>query len=173
MNIKVVIIWIFAIIMFLGIGLLGFFNRDLLKQPVLEDEPVVPKTQYITKNCRGSNDYGEITYTFNLNSETNNIEKLFVKYKGVMENVDLYTTALNINNVVNNKRINGVTAQIYGTSSNVELGLNVNLLGYDSQSLSELRESLLSMGMVVDNINDYNNYIITIDSTTGITFICD
>lgn len=174
MNIKVVIVWAFACVLFLGIGILGYFNQDVLVDSSFNYEPEeTPKIEMISKNCRASNANGDIAYTFRLNPDNNNIERLFIKYEGVVENIDVYESATRINDRMNTTIVNGVNSQIYGTSRDVVLNLNVNLLEYDRAVIEEINNDLLSVGMVVDYITDYNTYINTIDNTIGVTFTCD
>lgn len=174
MNIKVVLVWAFACIVFLGIGILGYFNQDVLVNSSDNNLPTeIPQILTISKNCTASNDNGDITYTFRLNPDSNNIERLFVKYEGVVENVDVYESAIRINDRMNTTVVKGINSQIYGTSRDVVLNLNVNLLEYDRTVINEINNDLLNVGMVVDYITDYNTYINTLDNTIGVTFTCD
>lgn len=174
MNIKVVIVWAFSCFLFLSIGIFGYLNRDLLVDSPynpIEDEPPIIET--ISKKCVASNDYGDISYTFRINPENNNIEKLFINYKGVYENVEVYESASRINDRMNKVAVNGVNSQIYGTSRDISLNLNVNLLDYDTRVINEINSDLLNLGMIVDNITDYNSYINRIDNALSLTFTCD
>lgn len=174
MNIKVVIVWGFAVVAFLGIGIFGYFNQDILTKP----EDSVPSTnenrvEYDTKSCIGTNDYGNITYTFRINPGTNGIERLNIRYQAVVENIDIYADASNVNKIISEQRINGVTSQIYGTSKDVQLNLNVNLLNYDKDTISNLNQDLLKSNMIVSPTTDYTEYQNIIASTLNIEFTCD
>ncbi len=175
MNIKVVIVWGFAVIVFLAIGIFGYFNQDLLRGPSENSNtnPHENEIEYITKSCVGTNDSGNITYTFSVNPSTNIIERLNIRYQSVVENLDIYADAATINQKVNEKQYRGVTAQIYGTSKDVQLNLNINLLDYDKTNLDTMNQDLLKVGMFVDNIKDYNEYQSSITSRLNREFTCD
>lgn len=174
MNIKVVIVWAFAIVLFLGIGIFGYFNQDILIKPD-DDVPTTPtdRVEYDTKTCMGATDYGNITYTFRINPATNAIERLSIQYQAVVESIDIYADAANINKTVNDQRINGITSQIYGTSKDVQLNLNVNLLDYDANAITNMNQDLIKSNMVVSSIKDYNEYQNLITSTLNLEFTCD
>lgn len=174
MNIKVVIIWGFAVIVFLAIGIFGYFNQDILEKPTeIPSSPEENKPNYIVKNCIGTNDYGNITYTFRINPTTNNIDILNIKYQGVVESIDIYADTANINKYVNDHRIKGVTSQIYGTSKDVQLNLSINLSEYDSEPLNAINQDLIKTNMVVSKVTDYNEYQNLIASTLNLEFTCD
>lgn len=174
MNIKVVIVWGFAVILFLGIGIFGYFNQDILVNPE-ENVPTNPenRVEYDTKKCIGTNDYGNITYTFRINPTTNAIERLNIQYQAVVENIDIYADVANLNKIVNEQRINGITSQIYGTSKDVQLNLNVNLLDYDKESVNNINQDLIKSNMVVSSTTDYNEYQSIMASTLNLEFTCD
>lgn len=174
MNIKVVIFWAFAVVLFLGIGLFGYFNQDILTKPE-DNVPSTPqdRVQYDTKTCVGATDYGNLTYTFRINPTTSAIERLSIQYQAVVESIDIYADAANINKNVNDQRINGVTSQIYGTSKDVQLNLNINLLEYDANAINNMNQDLIKSNMVVSSVFDYNEYQNLLVSSLNLQFTCD
>ena len=175
MNIKVVIIWGFAVIVFLTIGIFGYFNQDILTKPGDDEAPVTTekRIEYDTKKCIATNDYGNIIYTFKINPTTNAIDRLNIKYQGVVESIDAYADASNINTKVNEQKIKGVTSQMYGTSRDVQLNLNVDLLDYDKEAINTINQDLIKSGMIVSPVTNYTEYQSLINSTLNLEFSCD
>jgi hypothetical protein len=174
MNIKVVLIWAFVVIVCFGIGIFGYVNRDLIVSVNDTDSDTkIEQVEYTSKSCYATTSDATVTYTFRINPSSNQIERLFVKYEAKSENLDAYVAAANINQTVNDSEIYGVNTQLYGTSSDVVLNLNVNLLEYDSNAISELNTDLSTVNMLVDHITDYSSYQNAINSSLGLTFNCD
>ena len=155
MNIRLIIIWSFAIILLAGLGIIGYFNQDLL---LIDDEPYIPIVNSETKSltCTLNKDTETSTYRFEI--KDNLIERISLTYKTNIENVDTYTSASNINEAVAYDGINGVSVVMYGGVSDFSLTLNVNVNDYDKAKVESLTEDFTRLSMVIDTINDYDTY---------------
>ena len=169
MNIKVVIIWSFAIILLFGLGLIGYFNQDLL---LFDNEPSSPLIDNDASNltCTSENSGYSSTYSFII--KENKIERVSITYKTNVENIDAYTVASNINQTVSVQKINGVSAIMYGGISDFYLTVNVNVNDYDKASIESMSNDFSYLSMVIDSINEYHVYKQAIDQI-GITYTCE
>lgn len=170
MNIKVVIVWAFAIVIIGGIGLFGALNQDLLVEQ--GDDVYVPTDVNNTKSHACSNvlTNGTSSYRFNINEETDLIDKVIITYSATTASLDDYTAASNILN----KEINGVSAVLRGEVSNFVLIVTVNVNELDKAAAETINSDFLRLSMVVDQLTDYETYKAAINNaTTGNAYSCD
>ena len=119
MNIKVVIIWGFAIIILAGLGAFGYFNQDLL---LLEEEEYIPapSPSSISKTCRSTTDNGESIYNFTIKDDLVNV--IWISYTTKVSDLEGYEAANSISNEITSKTLNGITsAGLQGGSADYSL----------------------------------------------------
>lgn len=170
MNIKVVIVWAFAIIIIGGIGLFGALNQDLLVEQ--GDDVYVPTDVNNTKSYACSNVLanGTSSYRFNINEETDMIDKVIITYSATKASLDDYTAASNILNT----EINGLSAVLRGEVSNFVLIVTVNINEYDKAAVENINNDFLRLSMIIDSIQDYETYKSAINNATnGNAYNCD
>lgn len=170
MNIKVVIVWAVTIVIFAGIGIFGYFNKDLLTSDV--DVPFVPQPSENNKakTCNKSNELGSITYQFLRDEQTNMINKITMTYKASSADLDAYTAASNINNA----NINGLTASLSGGLDDFILVVQVNMNGFDKVSVDNMLNDFLKVSMVIESITDLTAYQATLNASSSENpYTCD
>lgn len=170
MNIKVVIVWAFAIVLFAGIGIFGYFNQNLLL--IDDSKPYVPITDNDSEShtCRAVLPGGESIYLFQIRD--NIIEKISITYKANAENLELYEAASNINQVISGEKLNGMSTVIYGGVSDFSLMVNVNPNEYDKARVESMSTDYEKLSMIIDSINDYQLYQQAI-SQIGNNYTCE
>lgn len=174
MNMKLVIVWIVAVVIFAGIGLFGMANQDLLvKQEELPSNPntnpVSDKTSVVACNAKMST--SESSYSFTVDNETSTLLNVAITYRALAQNDTIYNSAINLSN----QTISGVTTTVSGDSTNFVLIMNVNLQNYDATTLSNYQNDLNSLNAVVGNysIDDYKGAINSMISSTGAVYNCN
>lgn len=170
MNIKVVVVWAIAIVLFAGIGIFGYFNQDLL---LLEEEPTyIPITDddSETHTCTATLAGGQSTYLFEIREGI--IEKVSITYKANSENLELYESAANINQVISGEKLNGMSTVMYGGVSDFSLMVNVDPNEYDKARVEAMSTDYEKLSMIIDSINTYDLYHQAI-SQIGNTYTCE
>lgn len=170
MNIKVVIVWAFVVVIFAGIGIFGYVNQDLL---LIQDNDVyVPKTEDNTeaKKCIATLATGQSDYRFTIKDDQ--IQKVVIGYNASQENIENYEAATNINRIINEQKVQGVTAILYGGVSDFVLSLTVTVNNYDKATIESLREDFNKLSILIDSINDYSSYQTAI-SNLGNAYTCE
>lgn len=170
MNIKLIIVWAFAIVIIGGIGLFGWMNQDILTSPE-ENSPYVPSGEEGTNSrvCSATLANGTNSYSFAIDEATDSITSITITYNQSVESLDDYTAA---NNIVQ-ANINGATAHITGGVSDFVLILTINVTGYDVTGISNINADLLRLGIVVDTITDYNTYKTALNNASSTPYTCD
>lgn len=165
MNSKVVVVWVFVIIVCFGMGLFGYFNRDLMVEPTVQEEyiPIVSEVRAMT--CRSD---GKPIYQFSIDNETNQIKQVFIRYENSSADIDTYAAASNINN----STIDGVTSVLSGSSTDVTLSITVDLSTFNSISLSSISTDIAKLNLVIEPvfiIEEYQNLL----NQTGTVYTCE
>lgn len=156
MNIKVVVVWAFAVIVLLGVGLFGYFNQDLL---LLKEETYipVPTTNTSIKTCKITNDSFESVYTFTIKDSA--ITNVMISYLTKISDLSGYEAANSIVSEISNKTLNGVTtAGMQGSTADYSISIQFNPKQYDKVRVEELTTTFTSLKMVIDSIDDYEVY---------------
>lgn len=170
MNMKVVIVWGFAIVLLAGLGLFGYFNQDLL---LIDDNEYVPMAapEATSKICRASSDESDSIYNFTI--KDNVISTVVITYKAKSMDLEGYEAASTIAGEIQEKRLNGVTsAGLSGGTSDYSLRIQFNPKEYDKVRVEELTNEFSKLSMVIDSINDYNTYKTAI-SQIGNNYTCE
>ena len=170
MNIKVVVVWAIAIVLFAGIGIFGYFNQDLL---LLEEEPTyIPIMDNASEKhtCIATLEGGVSTYMFEINDSV--IEKVSITYKATAGNLELYEAASNINQVISGEKLNGMSTVMYGGISDFSLMVNVNPNEYDKARVEAMTTDYEKLSMIIDSISSYDLYRQAI-SQIGNTYTCE
>ena len=173
MNIKVIIVWLFAIVVFAVIGVFGLVNQDLL---VKQDEDVynggpLGKDEN-TRRCDKNFTDATSSYTFEIDEETNQITKLTLTYNTLNQqgDFDRYKAAESIANA----DINGVNARVDGTYTSFIFMITIDLATYDRARVELLQEEFSKLHMMVDSVTDYNAYVTAINDQEGDSpYICE
>lgn len=168
MNIKVVIVWIFVIILLFGLGLLGYMNQDLLIVPDDNYTPIVDDVKTITCS-RQTNEY-ESTYRFSIKNDV--IDKVSIMYKTNIEDINAYTSASIINKTILSEKLTGLRVSMNGGLSDFSLNVDVDLSNYDKIHVEEMSDNYNRLLMVIDSITDIESYKETL-SYTGNTYTCE
>lgn len=168
MNMKVVVVWAFAIILFAGLGIFGYFNQDLL---VLNDDtPYVPIDLEDSKahTCTRTMAVGKSDYKFLMDPKTKTIIRVTSIYTATAEDIDAYTAATNISNA----SIPGVSAVITGGISDFGLVVQINVSTVDKNSLEYYADDFAKLSIVIDNTDDYETYKSLINTVDSV-YTCD
>ena len=170
MNIKVVIVWIFAIILFAGLGVFGLVNQDLLVDE--SEDTYVPKEDVASsaRTCSKDLASGRSSYSFLVNADTNLIDRVTITYTATSLDIDNYTAAANINNL----DIAGMTTQLNGTSSDFSLIVQINTATFNEADIAAYETDFSRLSIVAKNVRDYTQYQSEIATGTGVTdYVCD
>lgn len=173
MNIKLIIVWLFAIVVIAGIGVFGLVNQDLL---VEQDKDVYNAgplgTDENTRKCEKNITDATSSYTFEIDPETNQITKITLTYNTLNQSGDFerYTAAESIVNA----NMNGVNAKLEGTDTSFIFMATIDLATYDRASVELLNEEFNKLHMIVDGTTDYNAYVTAInDGEQGNPYVCE
>lgn len=172
MNMKVIIIWGFAIVVLAGIGIFGYFNQDLLLLDDNEYVPTpVPAVEASAKMCRATSDENESIYNFTIKNGV--INNIWISYTAKSSDLEGYEAASTIASEIQSGKLNGITsAGLSGTSSDYSLKIQFNPKEYDKVRVEELTNEFSKLSMVIDSINDYDTYKMAI-SQIGNTYNCE
>lgn len=168
MNIKVVIVWIFVIILLFCLGILGYMNQDLLIIPDDTYIPIVDDVKTIT--CSSQTDEYESIYRFSVKDDT--IERISIMYKTNVEDFAAYTSASVINKTISDEALTGLSAVLDGEVSNFSLTVGVNPRNYAKTRVEEMNDYYSHLFIVIDSITDVENYKKTL-SYTGNLYTCE
>ena len=170
MNIKVIIVWLFAIVIVGGIGVFGYVNQDLLVDQGKEVyTPSTGNKDAVNYFCSKTTDAYDSTYTFELNKETNQITNVLITYNSKVTNLEAHTAATNITGY----DINGVRPTLNGTVGSFMFMVNVNTTNFDQTMLDTLSPEFQKLGMLISNEPDFNTYVSALNnSTTGEHYTC-
>lgn len=167
MNRNLVIVWILVILAFVGIGIFGYLNQDLLIN--VDTDTYVPKAgdKEITKVCKNKTDESLITYTFTL--ENDKVTKLTITYQAENGNLNGYTSASNINNA----SVEGMSQILSGGVVDYGLNVIVNFDKLDNATLEQYTQDLLVLKMIIDpSIENFEGYKAAINSIHD-GYICE
>ena len=170
MNIKVVVVWAVAIVFFAGIGIFGFFNQDIL---LLEEEPTyIPIIDNDSEkhSCTATLESGQSTYLFEI--KDNVIEKVSITYKANAENMELYESASNINQVISSEKLNGMSTVMYGGIGDFSLMVNVDPNEYDKARVEAMSTDYEKLSIIIASISSYDLYRQAI-SQIGNNYTCE
>lgn len=170
MNIKVVVVWAIAIIIFAVIGIFGYFNQDLLLLEEDQNYTPIMDNNLEKHTCTAFLDGGQSTYIFEINNKV--IEKVSITYKTTVEDIEKYETASNINQVISSEKLNGMNAVMYGGTSDFSLMININPNAYDKARVEAMSSDYEKLSMIIDSINSYSLYQQAI-SQTGNLYTCE
>ncbi len=167
MNAKMVVVWIFAIVVCAGIGAFGFLNRDLLVEPTKKEEykPLGSDTSVRPLICRNQN--GAL-YQFSVDTSTNQIKKVTIQYTNKEADIDVFTAASNINNL----NADGMTTSLSGSSTDITLNIALDLKVFTPAALSASSVDIAKLHLVLDNLlipEEYQNRL----NQTGTLYTCD
>lgn len=166
MNIKAVIIWSLAIVVFAALGVFGYFNQDLL---VSEPDAYVPSSgeDDKTKACSKVVGNGASVYKFEFDETTKEIKKVIMTYTATSLDLEAFTSASNISLATENGAINGVNSTLSGGSADFVLMVQVDVKAYDKVMTDNLVDDFRKVSMVLESITDYQDYIKAINSAIG------
>lgn len=156
MNMKVVIVWAFAVVVLLGVGLFGYFNQDLL---LLKDEEYIPTpvAQSTVKSCKLVSDSFESNYSFTIKEDV--ISTVMITYTTKVSDLSGYEAANLIVGDISNKLLNGIVYQGFqGGTSDYSIRIQFNPREYDKVCVEELTNEFSSLKMVIDSITNYDTY---------------
>ena len=157
MNAKVVVVWIFAIVVCTGIGIFGFFNRDLLVEP--SETNIKP---LICRNQNGS------LYQFAVDTSINQIKNVTIQYTNKEADIDTFTAASNLNNL----SIEGMTTSLSGTSTDITLNIMLDLSLFNAASVASSEADTAKLNLALESIlvpEEYQNRL----NQTGTLYTCD
>ncbi len=167
MNAKVVVVWIFAIVVCTGIGIFGFFNRDLLVEPTVKEEyrPIESETNIKPLICRNQN--GSL-YQFAVDTSINQIKNVTIQYTNKEADIDTFTAASNLNNL----SIEGMTTSLSGTSTDITLNIMLDLSLFNAASVASSEADTAKLNLALESIlvpEEYQNRL----NQTGTLYTCD
>jgi len=155
------------IILFGIISIIGFTNRDLLKETQVNEEeyvPIVENKNFV--NCNLTDGNTNISYRFVL-SESKKIINVITTYETTSSTLDLYKSAANISNI----EASGITATLTGNNNAFTLEVFSSITNINSEELYNYNDDLSSLSILIEEENDYNKYIEDLNSLYG-TFTC-
>lgn len=158
-NIKVVVLWLFFIVLFGGLGLFGYLNRDIIEDLPDDKSVYQPKVNSkIVYNCVTTLDRGNVSYKFLLN-ETNLINSLQITYisntkTSSNEDIDDYTHAANLSNM----DVDGIDTIINGSIGDFSLQLFVNINAYNENTLASSNSELSALNILITKETNYESY---------------
>lgn len=166
MNIKLIIFWVFSIIVFLIIGIFGYMNQDLLKiRDVLDEEsqPIVDEDIEV-HNCKGLLVKGKVNYKYII--KEGKIDKTSVTFEAIRENVkvDDYMLATNINNFANE----GITTSLNNGALDFKLVVTMDH-SISSYDFTSIQNDLNGLGISLNKFDNYNDAVLFL----GDTFTCE
>lgn len=169
MNGRLIIIWLFAVILFFGLGMFGYINRDLFKEE--EPQEYVPKVEEEhVKNCNLILEQGQSIYQFFINEDK--ITKYSVTYEATQEDIIAYEAATNINNELYANPIDGVTVVFNGTLSDFKMILVVDLENVNVEKSVNIMDQLRKLNIQILNIDNYEEFQTRIDELNG-SYSCE
>ncbi len=170
MNIKVVVIWALAIVLFFALGIFGMLNQDLLLTDTENTYTPKPVENANKKTCSATLPTGTSAYDFVLNANTLNIERLVITYRATTSDINIYTAASNINNA----NINGISTNLSGTSGDFVLIVQVNLATLDKTMVDNMLNDFLTLSMDIENITNYDTYKMSLQNAFATSsYQCD
>jgi len=160
-NKKLVVVWIFVIVIFVGLGLFGYLNQDLLVDDSINNAYVpVSNTNTTNYTCTGTIERGSLSYKFSAIDD--NIKSINIVYTATSGTVDDYTSAVNLSNA----SIKGMTVVLSGEINNFSLVIMVNMSSLDTTSLATYQDDLDKLSIVVKQLPSYTKYIESLSSYT-------
>jgi len=160
-NKKLVVVWIFVIVIFVGLGLFGYLNQDLLVDYSINNAYVpVSNTNTTNYTCTGTIERGSLSYKFSAIDD--NIKSINIVYTATSGTVDDYTSAVNLSNA----SIKGMTVVLSGEINNFSLVIMVNMSSLDTTSLATYQDDLDKLSIVVKQLPSYTKYIESLSSYT-------
>lgn len=163
MNVKLVIAWVFAIIVFAIFGVFGYMNQDLLvgNEPDTDFTPIV-NNEVVVHNCNKDTNKGTLNYKYIVRD--NKVEKTTVTFTAKEVNLNDYISANNINNLT----AEGVTTSLKNGSTDfiVSVTIDHSINGYD---FTGIQSDLNNLGMSLSKIDDYENAKLNL----GTSFTCE
>ena len=161
MNKKLVVVWIFVIVIFVGLGLFGYLNQDLLVDDSINNAYVpVSNTNTTNYTCTGTIERGSLSYKFSAIDD--NIKSINIVYTATSGTVDDYTSAVNLSNA----SIKGMTVVLSGEINNFSLVIMVNMSSLDTTSLATYQDDLDKLSIVVKQLPSYTKYIESLSTYT-------
>lgn len=168
MNIKVIIVWVFAIVILAGIGVFGYVNQDLL---VEQDDGIYTPGDIGAQNyyCTKAFENADSSYTFEVNQETNQISRVIMTYNSKVADLDAYTAA----ETIRDAGINGIITNLSGTVSSFMFMVTVDLATYDKATVEFYTNEFQRLSMIIDSVTDYNTYVTALNgSQAGTLYTC-
>lgn len=169
MNTRLIIVWIFAVVLLLGIGLFGYVNRDLIAMDEVENYKPEETKQVNIKTCNLILDKGQATYMFQIDNDV--IVKYSASYKTSVEDLDKYQITSNINNALSTD-VNGITPVFSGGISDFSILINVDSMTYDKDKVGLSSEGLKKLNLIISDINNFEIFKSQIDAIS-LPFTCD
>lgn len=163
MNVKLVIAWVFAIIVFAIFGVFGYMNQDLLvkNEPDADFTPIV-NNEVAVHNCSKETNKGTLNYKYIVRD--NKIEKTTVTFTAREVNLSDYISANNINNLV----ADGLTTSLKNGSADFVISVTIDH-SVNSYDFTGIQADLNNLGMSLSKIDDYENAKINL----GTSFTCE
>ncbi|MCX4249733.1 MAG: hypothetical protein OSJ65_08270 [Bacilli bacterium] len=156
MNTKVVIIWIFAIVILAGMGVFGYLNQDLL---LLENNEYVPivAPEATAKTCTLKTENSDSIYRFTIKNEE--ITAVWISYASKIADIEGYEIANKLATEVTTGQIKGLASPgLQGGSSDFSLNVQFNPKDYDKARVEELTPEFTKLSMIIDTISSYDIY---------------
>lgn len=163
MNVKLVIVWVFAIIVFTIFGVFGYMNQDLLvgDEDKKEFTPIV-NDEVIVHNCTSETSKGSLNYKYIIRD--NKIEKTIVTFTAKNVNLSDYVSANNINNI----SVTGATTSLKNGSNDFIISVTIDH-GVESYDFTNIQSDLNNLGMSLSKIDNYENAV----TNLGTSFTCE
>ena len=144
-------------------------NQDLLETP---DDTYVPIGAEGTKSviCSRVTDDYESKYNFEIKDDT--INRIAIMYKTNVEDIDAYSAASSINQIISYQKLQGLSVTMYGGLTDFSLNVNVNPSDYDKARVEEMSDDFSKILMVIDSITDIELYKKALEFD-GNTYTCE
>lgn len=160
MNVKLIIVWVFAIIVFAIFGVFGLMNQDLLvkKDPIKEEYVPIVNQDVVIHTCKKDTEKGEITYKFNV--KENKVIKQTAIFTARNVTVNDYISASNINNL----SVNGANMNLQNGAQDfiLTIMMDYNIASYD---FTNVQNDLNNLGLNLARIDSYNDTVASLGSS--------
>ena len=160
-NMKVVIFWVLIIFVFVGLGLFGYLNQDLVQNK--EDEPFVPQvnTEKLV-SCKTTVERGDIQYDFSLNQD-DSIKDVRIVYIAKDGTIDDYASATSLSKI----NVLGVNPSLQYEYNNFMLTLLLTINKFDANNIVSYKQYLDDLKIVIINEQNLDNYKNNLNTTYG------
>lgn len=155
MNMRLVVVWAAAIVLFAAAGLFGYVVKDTQIDEDRYKDIIQDEVDYVEHVCSGKNSNANISYIFQVKSD-NLIKKMSISYQTLLSSPKLDSSAESLKG----HNASGIeSAYNFDSEHRFKLSVTITPSLLSEQTLSIIKDDVDTLGILVKNETNFDEYV--------------